>query len=260
MKAFRFFKAAVAMRISEEMAYKFNFLLRILTLMTFDFIMPFITILVYLNSNGFAGWDFSQILLFQGVFIMVNALDRMFFQRVDWSLSYDVRSGSFDRYLLFPVNTLAYISFINFGLEHVADFFIGIAVIIYSVARMPNVITLSNILFFIGFIMLALIFVLSLAILKYSIIIRAVRIGRLGEFFRTIKEYGQYPVDIYGSFLSSVFRYIIPLTILAYYPSSALLNKGSQEFLLIAGIIIAFFILCHTLWKRTLKYYTSAGG
>jgi ABC-2 type transport system permease protein len=260
MKILDFFLTTVKMTISQEMAYKFNFLLRMLTLMTFDLVLPFITILIYLKSNGFVGWDFNEILLFQGVFIFVNSIDRMFFQKVDWSLSYDVRGGNFDRYLLFPVNTLAYISFSNFALEHIADMLLGIALIIYAIIKISPVLTLLHIILFFAYICLALVFVFSLAVIKYSIIIRVVRIGRLGELFNTVLDYGQYPINIYNAFLSSLFRYILPLAVIAYFPSTVLLDRASANIIEVAAVILVIFIFSVNLWKYSLKYYTSAGG
>jgi ABC-2 type transport system permease protein len=260
MRVFNFFVESVKLRIEEQMMYKLNFIIRMITLMSFDLVFPLVTILIYMTSNGFPGWSFEQILLFQGIFIMINSIDRMFFQRVDWSLAYDVRAGLFDRYLLYPINALVYISFTNFGLEHIADFILGTGLIIYSVIKLHIVLTFSNVFLFLGFIIIGLLFILTLAILKFSIIIRVVKIGRLGEFFRTLKNYGQYPVEIYNAFLSSVFRYIIPLTLLGYIPSLILLNKMTENFFIAGFVVFISFVLSIMLWKSSLKKYTSAGG
>ncbi len=260
MKILDFFVESIKLRIQEQMMYKLNFIIMMITLLSFNLILPFVTILIYMKSNGFPGWDFNQILLFQGVFILINSIDLMFFQRVDWSLSHDVRSGAFDRYLLYPVNTLAYITFTNFGLEHIADLFLGIGIIIYSLIKMQVTVTLANVMLFLGFIVIALFFSLSLAVIKNSIIIRVVRIGRLGEFVRTLKNFGEYPVNIYNSFLSSIFRYIIPLTLLAYIPSMILLNNMSEKFYIAALVVFIISIFAIFFWKNTLKRYNSAGG
>ncbi len=260
MKSLNFMIESIRLRISEQMMYKMNFIIMIFTLMSFDLILPLVTILIYMNSSGFPGWNFNEILLFQGIFIIVNAIDRMFFQRVDWSLSYDVRTGMFDRYLLYPIGTLQYISFTNFGLEHVANLILGFVLIIYSIVKLKIILTLTNLLLFFAFVFLAILFIFSIAILNFSIIVRAVRVGRLGEFFRTIKNFGQYPVNIYNLFLSSLFRYVFPLTIMAYIPSKILLGDFPDNLLIVSVVIILFFFICRALWKSALKNYTSAGG
>jgi ABC-2 type transport system permease protein len=213
-----------------------------------------------MNTKGFPGWTFDQIILFQGIFIMMNALDRMFFQKVDWSLSHDVRSGSFDRYLLYPLNTLAYISFINFGLEHIADFAVGIVLVIYAIIKLGIAFSFMKAVLFFALISLGVIFIFALAIFKYSIIIRSVSIGRIGEFFRVVKTYGQYPVNIYSKPVEFALKFILPFAIFAYFPATAVIENASDNFFIIAGVIITFFLWSLWLWKNTLKYYTSAGG
>lgn len=240
--------------------FKANFLLMVFTLLSFDLALPLITILIYINTNGFPGWSFHEILLLQGIFMIINSIDRMFFQRVDWSLSYDVRSGLFDRYLLYPIDTLKYISFTNFGLEHIADFILGNILIIYSLIKLKISPTIEQMILFFLFILLGLIFIFSIAILKYAIIINAVKIGRLGEFIRTIKNYAQYPNEIYSNFLVFIFRYLLPLSVLAYLPSKILINNYKENLIFSFIIVIIFFLVCIYLWKRAIKNYVSAGG
>ena len=147
---FRFFMKNLKMNLSQMMVYKINFILRTITLFCFDLVFPLVTILIYQNTKGFAGWNFYQIILLQGIFIMVNGIDRMFFRRVNWRLTYDVRNGNFDRYLLFPINVLAYISFQNLAISHLAQILTGIVFIVFSVIRLGLQITFVNFLMFIA--------------------------------------------------------------------------------------------------------------
>jgi len=256
----RFVTTAVRMTLSQQMAYKLNFIVSTLTLISFDLLVPLMTILIYTNTAGFSGWSFHEILFFQGIFLFINGFDRMFFQGVDWTLSYDVRSGNFDRYLLYPVDVLAYLSLSNLGIEHAANLVIGTGLVIYSAGQMQLQLTFLGVLQAVGFVLLAILFLLGLSLFKFAIIIRAVFIGRLGEFFRQLKSYGEYPVDIYNRLLQTVFRYVLPLAVLSYYPSTAILGRPHEGFFLIAGIITAFFMSSLWFWKRTLREYTSAGG
>ena len=120
--------------------------------------------------------------------------------------------------------------------------------------------TVFQIVTALAYVLLAFIFVFSLAILKNAIIIKAVKLGRVGEFFRVIKNYGQYPADIYSSGISTVFRYLIPLALLAYYPSTVLIEKADNNLMLVALVTITIFLLSRYYWQSTLKSYTSAGG
>lgn len=260
IRIFDFFMQSLKMTLSQQMAYKFNFILRVITLFSFDMMIPLVTIIIYSNTKGFPGWGLNEIILFQGIFIFLNSIDRMFFQRVDWTLSYDVRTGGFDRYLLFPINTLAYISFTNLSVEHIADFLIGIVLALYSFNKLNISISIFRLLLFMASLLFALMLVFSIAVIKYSIILRTVRIGRLGELVRTVKNYGQYPNNIFSAFLSSAFRFVLPISIFAFVPSKILLESYSSGILVIFTVIIAIFIFSLVFWKESLKKYTSAGG
>ncbi len=260
MNLFKIFWKSASMTLSREMAYKFNFIVRTLTLLSFDLVMPLITILIYLSTKGFPGWSFEQILLFQGIFLIINSIDRIFFQAVDWTLTHSVRTGSFDRYLLYPMNTLAYLSFNNLNFEHLANLLIGIGLLVYSALQLNLVITFSTVLLVAAAFGFAALFIYSMAILRFAIIIRAVIIGRIGELFRIIKTFGEYPVSIYNKFLSSVFRYVIPLTVLSTIPSRVLLSNIENTMYLSFIAIFILFLLCQSFWNSTLKNYESAGG
>jgi len=260
MRYLNYFLKNVRMILSSEMQYKANFIIRIITLSSFDIIMPIIGLLIYVRSNGFYGWSLYEFLLFQGVFMMVTGIDRLFFQKVDWSLSEMVLNGTLDRDLLYPIDTLSYISFKNLNLEQIVNTLLGISVIIYSIVKLDITVTPKNLILFLMFIFFAIVLIFSLAMLRFGIIVRAIMIGRIGELFRISKSYAQYPVDIFSSFFSSAFRYLIPLAIIAHYPSSALLGKTVENFHYVLLSIVIILIITRYFWLKTLKYYESSGG
>ncbi|MFH2021392.1 MAG: ABC-2 family transporter protein [archaeon] len=258
MKTLRFFLKSFMMTLSASMTFRFNFILRTITLLSFDLVMPFVTLLIYMNTNGFPGWTFNQILLFQGIYLSINAIDRLFFQSVDWSLSHEIRSGDFDRVLLYPVDVLANLSFNNLNVEHLVNLLIGLAIMGYASVKLNLTLSFFSVGFFLLYFIMALVLIFSLAMLRFSIIIRLVRVGRIGELFMNIRNYGEYPLDIYNPFISGLLRYVIPLAVIAYLPAKSLL--GYKPELIPILVVIIIFILTRLLWKSTLKYYTSAGG
>ena len=260
MKLFRYFYESFTITLSQRMMFKLNFIIRTMTLLSFDLILPIVTLIIYAYSAGIPGWEFHEMLLFQGVYLMINAFDRFFFQQVDWSLSNDVKNGKFDRYLLYPVNVLAYISFNNLGVEHLVNFVMGLVVTVYALLRLEIQLHMLNLSLGVAMFLVGALFIISTAMLRFALIIRVVNIGRLGEFFRTVKSYGQYPVTIYNLVLSGVFRFIVPLAVLAHIPSSYFLNR-QVEFVPYTMLAVAIlFILTHLFWRDTLRHYSSAGG
>lgn len=260
MKLFTYYKQAVKMVIAREMMYRVNFIVRMITLFCFELMGPLITTLIYLSSKGIPGWSLYEILLLQAVFMFINSIERMFFQRTDWGLSQYVRSGSLDRFLLYPIDTLTLISANNFTPEQIFTNILSVVLFIYSFIKLEISMTWVMTFKFIVLFLLTLIFIYSMAMLRFSIIVRVVVMNRLGELFRTIKNFALYPINVYGPIISSFFKYILPIAILTNYPTSVLLNRSLENIQYVILAIIIFFILTRLLWKDSIKNYASAGG
>lgn len=260
MKIIKFYLQTAKMVLSSELVYRVDFFIRMITLFFFEFMGPLVTYVIYQNSKGIPGWSIYEIMLLQSIFMIISSIERMFFQRADWSLSHEVKSGSFDRLLLYPIDTFSLISAKNFLPDQIFTVVFGVILFSFSFINLKLNVSFLTILYFFLLIILALILMYALAMLRFSIIIRVVVISRIGEFFRTLKNFAQYPVDIYGKALSSFFRYILPLAVLTNYPTSLLLNRSLENLPLIIIIVLLFFILTRIFWNKTLKNYASAGG
>lgn len=75
------------------------------------------------------------------------------------------------------------------------------------------------------------------------------------------KEHGKYPVDIYGKGIMRFCTYVIPYTLIQYYPLQFLLGKTGNWHLAFYPIgIIAFLLICYLLWRFGVKHYKSCGS
>ena len=178
----------------------------------------------------------------------------------DWSLSHTVRNGNFDRFLLYPIDTLTLISASNFVPEQIFTFLVGCTIFTMTFIKLGITLSIIQILQFIALILFGFVFMYSIAMIKFSIIIRVVVITRIGEFFRTVKRFARDPMDVYGNVLSSFFRYIFPLIILAEFPTLVLLDKPMNNLGIVLIVIILFYFISRYYWLNTLKKYTSTGG
>lgn len=75
------------------------------------------------------------------------------------------------------------------------------------------------------------------------------------------KEHGKYPVDIYGKGILRFCTYVIPYTLIQYYPLQFLLGKTRNWHLAFYPIgIIIFLLICYLLWRFGVKHYKSCGS
>lgn len=75
------------------------------------------------------------------------------------------------------------------------------------------------------------------------------------------KSHGKYPIDIYGKGIMRFCTYIIPYTLIQYYPLQYLLGKTTRW---IVGLyplgIVVFLAICYGIWCAGVRNYKSCGS
>ena len=75
------------------------------------------------------------------------------------------------------------------------------------------------------------------------------------------KAHGKYPIDIYGKGIMRFCTYIIPYTLVQYYPLQYLLGKTTQWKLAFYPIgIVIFLAICYSAWCLGVRNYKSCGS
>jgi ABC-2 type transport system permease protein len=79
----------------------------------------------------------------------------------------------------------------------------------------------------------------------------------------TVGELLKYPVTIYTKGLQFLLTFILPVSLINYYPTSYLVVDSKIDCLVmivIPGVGIGLFYFAYRLWYLGLKQYKSAGG
>lgn len=75
------------------------------------------------------------------------------------------------------------------------------------------------------------------------------------------REHGKYPIDIYGKGIMRLCTYVIPYTLVQYYPLQYLLGLSSKWYYafypLGTGV---FMIACYLFWRFGMIHYKSSGS
>ncbi|MDE7300439.1 MAG: ABC-2 family transporter protein [Lachnospiraceae bacterium] len=75
------------------------------------------------------------------------------------------------------------------------------------------------------------------------------------------KSHGKYPIDIYGKGILRFCTYVIPYTLIQYYPLQFLLGKTHSWYLAFCPLgIIVFLLICYFVWRFGVKHYKSCGS
>ena len=75
------------------------------------------------------------------------------------------------------------------------------------------------------------------------------------------KEFGKYPLSIYGEGILKFFTFIIPLALIQYYPLLYLLGRTDNPLYMILPVFGILFILpSYIFWRFGVKHYKSTGS
>ncbi len=93
MSLLKIIKRAMILRISEDLAYKWNFFIKFIAVMLQDFIGPLVILLIYTTTAGIPGWSFHEFILFQGTLTLVLGLGHLFAVMIPVEVMHNVRQG-----------------------------------------------------------------------------------------------------------------------------------------------------------------------
>jgi ABC-2 type transport system permease protein len=72
---------------------------------------------------------------------------------------------------------------------------------------------------------------------------------------------GQYPDGIYLGMTQTIFLTVLPVIVIANYPTHSLLGNGSINMVWHSLTLMAVMLtVCHFQWRRALRRYSSAGS
>lgn len=75
------------------------------------------------------------------------------------------------------------------------------------------------------------------------------------------KTHGKYPIDVYGKGILRFCTYVIPYTLIQYYPLRFLLGKTRDWRLAFCPLgIVVFLVICSFVWRYGVKNYKSCGS
>lgn len=244
---------------SSKTTYRLDYLLTVLSTLISDIFIPVITLVIYSITRGIPGWSYSEILMFQGIFLLISESNRFLFSNIPSTVAHNVREGSFDNFMLKPIPILPYITIRSFDLDSLPGIFTSFGIIGYALFSIRT--NLASVLGFLYLTLLGISILFSLSLIVGALSFFYVRIHILHRLIWKLKEFAKYPLSIYTRMIRGILTYIVPFGFAAFYPASALISGVSLLFLGKSTLIaLVFFVFSYLTWRYGLGHYESAGG
>ena len=173
-----------------------------------------------------------------------------------------VRRGEFDRILLRPCSAVLQVLGSRFELGRLGMLASALVTLVWGIRKseinwnVARVFTLFAMVFG-GMLLFIGLFMVEAAVCFFFI----EGAGSMNILTYGANEHGKYPIDIYGKGLMRFCTYVIPYTLVQYYPLQFLLGKSDK---MIYGLypfgIVGFFTVCYIFWRFGVRHYKSCGS
>lgn len=249
--------------IQEEMAYRANFLIRVLvTLLNFVSGIAGLWIL-FGQVDEIHGWDMPSALALYGVYLTLQALRDLFIgPSFDTLAGMDgeIWTGGFDFTVLKPASKLFLVSFRRWRILSVLDLLLAMGVLITAVSRMSARVGAAEVLSFFLMLFVGAVIFYSIMLIFTSLVLW--NPGFLFTWlFNGLYQLARYPVGIYPGWLRLILTWIIPMALMTTFPAQALRGELSLlQFVLELAAGLALLGGAILLFHRGLRRYASASS
>jgi ABC-2 type transport system permease protein len=248
--------------IVREMGFKANFLLWIVVeMLWFALQLGFIAV-IYQHTDRIATWSKWEVILLVGASHFIQQIYTAIFLTNLTQLSEYIRTGKLDFMLLLPVNTRFLVSFRQVDLGGFANAASAIAVMGYAVRQLHLGVSAWQLL---GFLLLTLCSILvhySLMLILAATSFWTIRGQGIVWGYYNLFNIARMPDAAFQGFFKVFFTYAIPMLLVANVPAKLLAEKLESRFemLLLFVLGLVCFLVSESVWRFSLRHYTSASS
>lgn len=251
----------LSMLLRAQMQYKVSFLMTALG----QFLVSFTAFLgIYFLFSRFQsvnGFSYQQVLLCFSIMLLAFSATECFVRGFD-VFPRLIKSGDLDRILVRPRSVVFQVLTSHVEFSRVGRFLQAILVLGYA---MPNcgVVWTGEKLLTVGLMLIGGIAVFSALFMLYAGISFFTIEGLefMNIFTDGSREFGKYPLSVYGENVLKFLTYVIPIALFQYYPFLYLIGRSDQWALSLLPLLgFVFMIPCFAFFRFGLKKYRSTGS
>ena len=251
----------IAIQLKSQMQYKASFFMTAVG----QFLISFSAFLgVYFMLSRFhsvKGFEFSEILICFSVVLTSFAISECFVRGFD-VFPRLIQSGNLDRILLRPRNEVFQVLTSNIEFTRFGRLLQALLMLVYAVPASGIVWSFDKIMTVVLMIIGGIAVFSSLFVLYAGISFFTVEgIEFMNIFTDGTKEFGKYPVSIYGKGILKFYTYVVPIALFQYYPFLYLVGRSDSIGLIFLPLLgFLFMIPCYCFYRFGLRRYKSTGS
>lgn len=218
--------------------------------------------LVFQQIPTMKEWTLEQLLFIYGFAQIPRGIDHLLTDNL-WMVGWQmVIQGTFDKYMLRPMNLFFQIVCEKIQFDAVGELLIGILFVGRAVAKGVVQVTPLKVLFFFISMIAGSVIYTSVKLVLASIAFWVKDSSPIMTTAYDVADFAKYPVEIYAKPIQIVLMTILPFAFVAYIPSTYFLIDANILKTIAAecGIAVIFWLFSYHLFKKGLTIYESAGS
>lgn len=260
-KSIRLYIHYISIIVKSMMQYKTSFLLTAIGQFLVSFNVFLGIFFMFQRFSKVQGFTYNEVLLCFSIILMEFSIAEMFARGFD-TFSGTVKSGDFDRVLVRPQSEIIQIMGSAFELTRIGRMLQAIVMFTYGILKCEVLWDYKKI-FTVVFMLIGGTCVFSSLFLIYAALCFFTLDGLefINVFTDGAREFGKYPIGIYGKKMLLFTTFCIPYALIQYYPLLYILEKRTDLFLIFLPLAACLFLIpAMMLWKFGVKHYKSSGS
>ena len=260
-KAVRLYGHYVSISVRSAMQYKASFLLTAVGQFLVSFNVFLGILFMFKRFSAVEGFTYSQVLLCFSILLLEFSLAEMVARGFDMFPDM-VRTGEFDRVLVRPQSEVLQVLGSEFELTRMGRMLQAVVMFVYGISAgdvswdITKVLTIINMLVG-GIVVFSAMFLIYAAFSFFSL----EGLEFMNIFIDGAREYGKYPMGVYGKKILQITTFVIPYALVQYYPFLYLIGQETSRFFVFVPLLACWFMApAWLLWRFGVRSYQSSGS
>ncbi len=252
------FRALRLMLLFEYRAnfYFWSFISILWTLFNFFFFA------LLLRVNGtIAGWNTAELYVLLATFTILDSFTWSFFNRIMRVYTQSIFDGSFDLFLLRPVDPQLLLAIHDNNYSQISRLIIGAGILWWSVQKVGVPISLLTIAAYTALLGCSLLIIYNTWFAISTMAFYVERLNNINDIIPGLRRVFQVPRGIYQGMGALLFTVILPFGLLSSIPAEVLLGRWELNWLLyFMAFAIVSTVAARTFFHYSVLRYAGAGS
>lgn len=261
LRYLRLYRQFLLFSIAKTTDFRIDFFFRIVMDFLYYAINIFFFKVIFLHSSQLAGWSEQQVMVFVGIFLVIDGINMTLFSNNIWWIPAYVNKGELDYYLLRPVSSLFFLSTREIAINSFVNLVFAFSIFAWALHQYPHEITWDRYLAFSILLTVGMLLYYFTRIL-FTLPVFWTQSGKGGDMvFWTLARMLERPDRIFKSWVRLFLTTAVPFAVMSSFPAHALWEDNPWYYVGVSLLVTCIYgSMTIALWKFGLRSYSSASS